>query len=94
MQETQVWSLGWEDLLEKGMASHFSILTLRIPWTEEPGGLQSMGSRRVEHDWVTNTFTSYIVMIVFLMLKILQIYSLSNFQIYSSIILLTTTHMW
>ena len=43
MQETQVRSLGWEDALEKGMATHSSILAWRIPWTEEPGGLQSMG---------------------------------------------------
>ena len=42
MQETQVQSLGWEDLLEKGTAAHSSILAWRIPWTEEPGGLQSM----------------------------------------------------
>ena len=47
MQETQVLSLDWEDLLEKGMATHSSILAWRIPWTEEPGGLQSMGSQRV-----------------------------------------------
>ena len=47
MQETQVQSLSWEDLLEKGMATHSSILAWEIPWTEEPGGLQSMGSRRV-----------------------------------------------
>ena len=50
MQETQVRSLGWEDPLEKGMATHSSILTWRIPWTEEPGGLQSMGLQRVGHD--------------------------------------------
>ena len=43
-------ALGWEDLLEKGMATHSSILAWRIPWTEEPGGLQSMGSQRVRHD--------------------------------------------
>ena len=43
MQETWVWSLGWEDPLEKGMATHSSILAWRIPWTKEPGGLQSMG---------------------------------------------------
>ena len=42
--------LGWEDLLEKGMATHSSILAWRIPWTEEPGGLQSMGSQRVRPD--------------------------------------------
>ena len=50
MQETWVQSLGWEDPLEESMASHFSILAWRIPWTEEPSGLQSMGSRRVGHD--------------------------------------------
>jgi len=49
-QETQVESLGWEDALEKGMATNFSILAWRIPWTEEPGRLQSMGSQRVRHD--------------------------------------------
>ena len=47
MQETSVQSLSWEDPLEKGMATHSSILAWRIPWTEEPGGLQSMGSQRV-----------------------------------------------
>ena len=46
MQETQVQSLGWEDPLEEERATHFSILAWRIPWTEEPGGLQSMGSQR------------------------------------------------
>jgi len=50
MQETWVWSLGWEDALEKGKATHSSILAWRIPWTEEPDGLQSMGSQRVRHD--------------------------------------------
>ena len=50
MQETWVRSLGWEDPLEKEMAIHSSILAWRIPWTEEPGRLQSMGSQRVGHD--------------------------------------------
>ena len=50
MRETRVQSLGWEDPLEKRMATHSSILTWRIPWTKEPGGLQSMGSQRVRHD--------------------------------------------
>ena len=50
MQETWVRSLGWEDPLEKGMATHPSILAWRIPWTEEPGRLQSMGSQDVGHD--------------------------------------------
>ena len=53
MQKT----LGWEDPLEKGMAIHSSILAWRIPWTEEPGRLQSMVSWRVRHDWVTDTMT-------------------------------------
>ena len=48
--ETQVQSLSWEDALEKGMATHSSILDWRIPWTEEPDGLQSVGSQRVGHD--------------------------------------------
>ena len=48
MQETQVQSPGWEDPLEKGIATHSSILVWRIPWTEEPGGLQ--GLQRVRHD--------------------------------------------
>ena len=46
----QVQSLSWEDPLEKEMATHFSILAWKIPWTEDPGGLQSMGSQRVRHD--------------------------------------------
>ena len=67
-QETCVWSLGWEDPLEDEMATHSSVLAWKIPWTEEPGGLQSMdrgawwapvhGSQRVGHDWATNTHTS------------------------------------
>ena len=57
MWETRVQSLGWEDTLEKRMANHSIILAWRIPWKEEPGGLQSIGSQRVRHDWVTNTFT-------------------------------------
>ena len=51
MQETLVWSLGQEDPLEEEMATCSSILAWRIPWTEEPGGLQSIGSQRVGHDW-------------------------------------------
>ena len=50
MQKTQVPSLGQEDRLDKGMATHSSILAWRIPWTQEPGGLQSMGSQRVGHN--------------------------------------------
>ena len=50
VQKTQVRSLGWEDPLEKEMATHSSTLAWKIPWTEEPGRLQSMGSQRVGHD--------------------------------------------
>ena len=50
MQEVQVQPLDWEAALEKGMATQSSILAWRIPWTEEPGGLESMGSQRVRHD--------------------------------------------
>ena len=50
MQQTQVQSLGWEDPLEKETATHSSILAWKIPWTEEPGGLQSRGLQRVRHN--------------------------------------------
>ena len=50
MRETQLQSLGWEDLLEKEMETHSSIFAWKFPWTEEPGRLQSMGSQRVGHD--------------------------------------------
>ena len=54
VQETWVQSLGWEDPLEKGMETHCSILAWRIPWTEEPDELQSMGSQRLGHEQATN----------------------------------------
>ena len=54
-QDTQVWSLGGEDPLEKEIPTHSSILVWRIQWTEEPGGLRSMASQIVRHDWVTST---------------------------------------
>ena len=50
MQETWLQSLGWEDLLEKEMATHSNILAWKIPWMEDPGGLQSMGLQRVRHN--------------------------------------------
>ena len=59
MQEAWVRALDRKDALEKGMAAHSGILVWRILWTEEPGGLQSMVSHRVGHDWVTNTFTLF-----------------------------------
>ena len=54
MRENWVWSLSWEDPLEKEMTTHSSILAWRIPWTEEPGRPQSLGSQRVRHDWATS----------------------------------------
>ena len=63
MPETQVWSLGWEDPLEKGMVIHSNILAWRIPWTEEPGGLQSMWLQRVGHNWATNTVSSQFLLL-------------------------------
>ena len=60
--ELQVWSLGWEDPLEEGMTTHFSILPWRIPWSKEPDRLQSMGLQRVGHDW-SNLALTHIVYI-------------------------------
>ena len=57
MRETQVQSLCWDDPLEKRMVIYSSILAWRIPWTEEPGGLQSMGLQRVRHDWSDLTYS-------------------------------------
>ena len=57
MQETRVWSLGWEDPLEEEIATHSSILPWEIPWTEEPGGLQFPGSQRVRNDWAQQPST-------------------------------------
>ena len=55
---------GWEDPLKEGMATHSSILAWRIPWTQEPGGLQSMGSQRAGHDWATNHSTAYMSILI------------------------------
>ena len=59
MWDIWVQSLGQKDLLEKEIAPHSSILAWRVPWTEEPGRLQSIEFQRVGHDWVTNTFTFF-----------------------------------
>ena len=61
MQETWVQSLGWEDPLEKGIATHSSILAWRIPWTEEPGRLQSMGLQRVRDNEASFTFNKVLL---------------------------------
>ena len=60
MQETQVRSMGREDPLEKGMATHFNIFAWRIPWSEEPGGLQSMESQRVGQDSAITFFLIFV----------------------------------
>ena len=59
MQETWVGSLTWEDPLEEGMATNSSILAWRIPWTEETGGVQSMGLQRVGRNWVTKSASTH-----------------------------------
>ena len=64
VRETLVQSLDWEDLLEKGMATHPDILAWKIARTEETGGLQSMGSQRVGQDWVRNTFTFFVLILL------------------------------
>ena len=75
MLETQVQSLGREDFLEKEMATHSSILAWRIPWTENPIGLQSTGLQRIGHNWTTNIFhfqysvageNSFLILLTFL----------------------------
>ena len=76
MWETQVQPLGQEDPLEEEMVTHSSILAWRIPRTEEPDGLQSMGSQRVRHDRVTNTFVHFIVIFLLLFLKSITPFSL------------------
>ena len=65
VQETQLKSMGQKDPVYKGMATHSSILTWRIPWTEETDSLQSMGLQRVGQDWATHTFTSLSLCLTF-----------------------------
>ena len=74
MRKTWVRSLGWEDPLEKEMATHSSIPAWRIPWTEEPGGLQSTGSQRVGHDWATSLTHSLCLFLPFLLVHNMFIY--------------------
>ena len=88
MWETQVWSLGWEDPLEKEMAAHSGILAWKIPWTEEPGRLQSMGWQRVGHNWATSlsliekTKTKNNTLLEFsLMIKLYSIWELSTYAL-------------
>ena len=81
MQETQVRSLGWEDPLEKEMATHSNTLAWKIPWTEEPGGLQSTGSQRVGHDWATSLSLSFYLFGVSNTIKMLTSQSLFQFEV-------------
>ena len=76
--ETWIRSLGWEDPLEEGMETHSSVLAWKIPWTEEPGGLQSTGSQRVGQDWATKSFTTFISGLLNLRLLFLFLLSLSS----------------
>ena len=84
IRDTWARSLGWGDPLEKEMSTHSGILAWGIPWTEEPGGLQSMGLQRVGRDWVTNTFLTQKVapntLLVFL-LRYLRGLSVSNLSV-------------
>jgi len=67
MWETRVWALGWEDPLEKEMAIHSSTIAWKIPWTEERGRLQSMGSQRVGHNWAikyTELYNMYVLLYI------------------------------
>ena len=75
LQETQVWSLGWEGSLEKGMVTHSSILAWRIPWTEESDGLQPIGLQRVGHDWRDVTCMH----VLYLKLKFTQEFNINSY---------------
>ena len=79
MWETQVWSMGWEDPLEEGMATHSRILAWRIPGTEEPAELQSVGLQKVRHDWATNTHTE-----LYCFMQCTHIFASFSFPIYST----------
>ena len=83
MWETWVQFLGWEDPLEKEMAAHFSTPAWKIPWTEEPSRLQSMGSQRVGHNWATSLSLSHANKVIHRILQArLQQCRTENFQMY------------
>ena len=89
MQETRIWYLDQEDPLEKEIATHSSILAWEIPWTEEPGGLQSMGTQRVRNDWsnLAHTDVMALLMIRFIF-KIKQMaFTHEHFQLVANIVL-------
>ena len=80
--ETQVQSLGWEVPLEEGMATHSSILAWRIPWTKELGGLKSIGSQRVGHNWsnLARTHTLCVYLVIFLLLPSVKIIKIKTLR--------------
>ena len=88
VQDTRVQSLGLEDSLEKVMATHSSLLAWRIPWTEQPGGLQSIWSQRVGHNWVTHTHThthkSHVTLAIHILTLTLRGLNHQRFLFYSS----------
>ena len=95
MRETWVRSLGREDPLEKEMATHSCILAWRIPWMEEPGGLQSMGLQRVGHDWVTSLSLSLSLLTTCMWVQaILYLWVLLYFLIYLTTVILKETSVW
>ena len=83
MLKTKVQSLGWEDPLHKGMATHFNILSWRILWTEESSKLQSIGLQRVKHDWVTNTYQIYCYFVISLGIHQIYIFPSTKFPLFS-----------
>ena len=92
MQETWVRSLVREIPLENGMATHSSILSWRIPWTEEPGRLQSKGSRTVVHDWVTNIFTFKCIIFIVHCISIIIIFWCIMTYIYNIVVVSGVQH--
>ena len=98
LRELQVWFLGWEDALEKGMATHSSFLACRIPWTEEPGWLQSMGLQRIRHEWATNTFTFSLILVCFISIFTCLRYYFSYDFFFDPLVVqwcvVISTHMW
>ena len=92
MWETQVWSLIQKDPLQKGMATNVSILAWRIPWTDEPGRLQSVGSQRVRHNWETFTLRSFQTYDTIVLLTIVtMLYITSPGLIY---LITKSLHLW
>jgi len=82
----QTWAqfLGWEDSLERELVTHSNILAWKIPWTEELCGLQSTGSQRVGHDWVTNVHIS----------KLIKIQTLNMCNFYTLVVFQSLSHVW